>query len=268
MTDARIGIVGAAGRMGLALVREIASTPGAVLGGGIERAGHKSLGLDLGALAGTDGRGVLLTDDALTLFAQCDAVIYFTSPKATAEFAGLAAQSKCVYIVGTTGLEEAELAALRRAAAHTAIVQSFNMSLGVNLIANLVRQVAGELGPDWDIEIVEMHHRMKVDAPSGTALLFGAAAAKGRGIALAEASERGRDGIGEPRQRGAIGFASLRGGNVVGDHSVIFAADNERVELTHKAGDRTIFARGAVRAALWAQGKPPGLYGMSDVLGF
>ncbi len=266
-TDVRIGIVGAGGRMGRALVREIGGTDGCMVAGASERPGAPVLGQDAGAMAGIGSIEVKIHDDPLALFAGCDAVIDFTSPSVTAHHASLAAQGKTIYIVGTTGLEAEQFDALRKAAAHTAIVQAYNMSVGVNLLAGLVRQVATQLGPDWDIEIVEMHHRLKVDAPSGTAILFGEAAARGRGIDLAQHSERGRDGITGARQKGSIGFASLRGGNVVGDHSVIFAAENERIELSHKASDRTIFARGAVRAALWARSAAPGLYGMADVLG-
>ena len=172
-----------------------------------------------------------------------------------------------MHIVGTTGLDAADLAALSAAARHAVIVRSGNMSLGVNLLGALVKRVATTLGEDFDIEIVEMHHRMKVDAPSGTALLLGEAAAAGRGIDLNSHSERGRDGITGARQSGTIGFASLRGGTVIGDHTVIFAGRGERIELAHKAEDRTVFARGALKAALWAKGRKPGLYSMMDVLG-
>jgi 4-hydroxy-tetrahydrodipicolinate reductase len=266
-TDVRIGILGAAGRMGRALVREIAATHGCAVVGACERPDAPELGRDAGELASIDRLDVPLHADPLPLFAGCDVVIDFTTPKVTAYNADLAAQGKTAYIVGTTGLGEAEFAALRRAAEHTPIVQSYNMSVGVHLLTALVRQAATQLGADWDVEIIEMHHRLKVDAPSGTAILLGEAAAMGRGVDLAQYSDRGRDGITGTRQKGNIGFASLRGGNVVGDHTVIFAADNERIELTHKAADRAIFARGAVRAARWARVMPPGLYAMPDVLG-
>ncbi|MCX7316067.1 MAG: 4-hydroxy-tetrahydrodipicolinate reductase, partial [Hyphomicrobiales bacterium] len=224
-------------------------------------------GLDLGALAGTDRRGVLLAADALTLFAQCDAVIDFTNPKATAEFAGLAAQSKCVYIVGTTGLSADDLAFIGEQAHQTCIIRSGNMSLGVNLLAAMVQKVAAALDPSFDIEIVEMHHRMKIDAPSGTAYLLAEAAAAGRQIALEDHSIRSRDGETGQRPEGSIGFATLRGGTVVGDHSVIFAGNGERITLSHHAEDRSLFASGAVKAALWSKGRPVGLYSMMDVLG-
>ncbi len=267
MTTVKIGLAGAAGRMGQALVRQIAATPGAALAGGFDRAGIPPIGRDLGDLAGIGPAGVILADDGLELFATADAIIDFSTPQALHDNAELAAQNHIPYIVGTTGLGADEFAALKRAARHTAVVQSYNMSLGVNLVAAAVRKLAAQLDEDFDIEIVEMHHRMKVDAPSGTAILLGEAAAAGRGVALDDVSDRGRDGITGQRRRGAIGFAALRGGNVVGEHTVIFAADNERVEVTHKSGDRTIFARGAVKAAMWAKGRPPGLYTMNHVLG-
>jgi 4-hydroxy-tetrahydrodipicolinate reductase len=199
--------------------------------------------------------------------AKGEAILDFTSPKATVEFASLAAKAGIAHIIGTTGLEPDDFAALRDAARSATIVQSGNMSLGVNLLAGLVQRAAAALDEDFDIEIVEMHHRMKVDAPSGTALLLGEAAANGRAIDLAQRSERGRDGITGKRTPGDIGFASLRGGTVVGEHTVTFAGPLERIELTHRAEDRSIFARGAVKAALWARGRPAGYYSMADVLG-
>ncbi|MGQ3075089.1 MAG: 4-hydroxy-tetrahydrodipicolinate reductase [Ferrovibrionaceae bacterium] len=267
MSTVKIGLAGAAGRMGMALVRQIAATPGAALAGGFDRPGIPPIGRDLGDLAGIGPAGVALADDGLELFAGADVVVDFSTPAALHGNAELAAQNHVPYIVGTTGLGTEEFAALKRAARHTAVVQSYTMSLGVVLLAATVRKLAAQLDEDFDIEIVEMHHRMKVDAPSGTAILLGEAAAAGRGVALADVKDSGRDGLTGQRRRGAIGFAALRGGNVVGEHTVIFAADNERLELTHKSADRTIFARGAVRAALWAKGRPPGLYTMNDVLG-
>lgn len=263
----RIGIVGAGGRMGRMLVREVAATPGAVPAGGTERPGSALLGGDLGALAGIDPLGIVLTGDAPALFRASDAVIDFTSPAATVAYAALAAETGTALVVGTTGLSADDQAAVRAAAAHVPVVQAANFSLGVNLLAGLVRKVAATLGDDWDVEIVEMHHRHKVDAPSGTALALGQAAAAGRGVDLSAMKDSVRDGHTGPRQPGRIGFATLRGGDVVGDHTVIFAAEGERLELTHKAASRAIFARGAVRAALWTAGKAPGLYGMDDVLG-
>jgi len=212
--------------------------------------------------------GVTITDDPLPAFARADGVLDFTTPASTTEFTGYAAQARIVHVIGTTGCTAGDDAKIAAAARHAAIVKSGNMSLGVNLLAVLVEQAARALMPeDFDIEIVEMHHRHKVDAPSGTALLLGEAAARGRGVSLAEQSVRVRDGHTGPRPEGAIGFATLRGGSVVGDHSVLLAGPGERVTLTHNAEDRAIFARGAIRAALWARDRKPGLYSMRDVLG-
>jgi 4-hydroxy-tetrahydrodipicolinate reductase len=267
MPDMKLVVVGAAGRMGRALIRAITEAEGAVVSAAIERAGSPVLGEDAGLLAGLSPLGVGVTEDALTAFAGADGVIDFTAPAATTAFGDLAAQARIVHVVGTTGLGEAEIARLDAAARHAVVVRSGNMSLGVNLLAALTRKVAATLGEDFDIEILEMHHRHKVDAPSGTALLLGEAAARGRAVALDEASVRVRDGHTGPRAPGTIGFATLRGGSVVGEHAVIFAGAGERIELAHKAEDRMIFARGAVRAALWGRGKKPGHYSMADVLG-
>jgi 4-hydroxy-tetrahydrodipicolinate reductase len=266
VTEMRLVVVGAAGRMGRMLVQAIAGTDGCRLTGAIERQDSVALGQDAGLLAGTGKSGVMITDDPLPVFAQADGVLDFSTPEASVANAELAAQARIVHVVGTTGLSEADFKKLEAAARHARIVQSGNMSLGVNLLASLVRRAAATLGEDFDIEVLEMHHRMKVDAPSGTALLLGEAAAEGRGIGLKERSVRVRDGHTGARGSGDIGFASLRGGTVVGDHSVIFAGAGERVELAHKAEDRGLFARGAVRAALWAMDKKPGYYTMADVL--
>jgi 4-hydroxy-tetrahydrodipicolinate reductase len=268
MADMKIGIVGAAGRMGVALVRAVAEARGCRVAAATERAGHAALGKDAGVLAGIDSLGVALGDDAGALFKACDAVLDFTAPEAAVAHSALAARNGTILVTGTTGLAPAQQAKIRAAAKKVAIVQAPNFSVGVNLAMALVEQAAGVLDDGYDIEIVEMHHRHKVDAPSGTALGLGRAAAKGRGVVLDKVSERGRDGITGARKAGAIGFAALRGGDVVGDHTVIFAGPGERVEITHKAGGREVFARGAVRAALWAKGRKPGLYSMADVLGF
>ena len=265
--DYRIGIVGAAGRMGRMLVRAVTEADGCVLGGAVDRPGAPGQGEDAGTLAGVGALGVAVVADAVPMFADTDAVIEFSTPEATVEHAGLAAQARCVYVAGTTGLDKDQQAALDRAARHTQVVWAPNMSLGVNLLIALTEQVARTLADDYDIEIVEMHHRHKVDAPSGTALGLGRAAAAGRGVDLDTVQELGRAGPTGARERGRIGFAALRGGDVVGDHTVIFATDGERIELTHKAANREIYARGAVRSALWARDKPPGLYGMRDILG-
>lgn len=266
-TALKIGVIGCAGRMGQMLMRAVTAAEGCVVAGGTERPGAAVVGQDVGLVAGLDPLGVCVTDDPAVLFAASDAVLEFTGPAATVAHAALAARTRTVHVIGTTGLEAADVAALERAARETAIVWAPNMSLGVNLLMLLVERVARALDPDWDIEIVEMHHRMKVDAPSGTALALGQAAAAGRGVDLEAAAQRVRDGITGARHRGEIGFATLRGGDVVGEHTVLFATEGERIELTHKATSREIFARGAVRAARWAHDRPPGLYSMADVLG-
>ncbi|WP_334174743.1 4-hydroxy-tetrahydrodipicolinate reductase [Pseudoxanthobacter sp.] len=263
----RLVVMGAAGRMGRALVGAIKATPGAELVAALERPGSVALGEDAGLLAGLGRLGVTITDDMLAAFAQADGVIDFTRPESTVAAAEIAAQARIVHVIGTTGLTAADEAALAAAARHAVIVKSGNMSLGVNLLTALVRKAARALDAGYDIEIVEMHHRHKVDAPSGTALMLGRAAAEGRDADLDAVSVRVRDGITGPRPSGAIGFAALRGGSVVGDHTVILAGEGERVELTHRAESREIFARGALKAALWGRGRRPGLYSMADVLG-
>lgn len=261
-------VVGAAGRMGQALIRAIHTIPGARVAGAIERAGSPHIGKDAGELAGVGRLEVAIGDDPLPAFAKADGVLDFTTPAATVEFAGYAAQARIAHIIGTTGCSAEDNARIAAAARHATIVKSGNMSLGVNLLAVLVEQAARALdADDFDIEILEMHHRHKVDAPSGTALLLGEAAAAGRGVALAGNDVRVRDGHTGVRKSGSIGFASLRGGSVVGDHSVVLAGTGERITLAHHAEDRAIFARGAVKAALWARGRKPGLYSMRDVLG-
>jgi 4-hydroxy-tetrahydrodipicolinate reductase len=261
-------VVGAAGRMGQALIRAIHTIPGARVAGAIERAGSPHIGKDAGELAGIGTIGVVIGDDPLPAFARADGVLDFTSPAATVEFAGYAAQARIAHVIGTTGCSADDNAKIAAAARHATIVKSGNMSLGVNLLAVLVEQAARALdADDFDIEILEMHHRHKVDAPSGTALLLGEAAAAGRGIDLDGNSVRSRDGHTGVRRTGSIGFATLRGGSVVGDHSVLLAGTGERITLAHHAEDRAIFARGAVKAALWARGRKPGLYSMRDVLG-
>jgi 4-hydroxy-tetrahydrodipicolinate reductase len=267
MDKLKIVVTGAAGRMGRELIRAAHGREDCVLSGAVEQKGSLALGQDAGLLAGLGKLGVTITDDPLEVFAKSDAVLDFTVPAASVEFAGLAANARIIHVLGTTGLKPEHEAKIAAAARHATIITAGNMSLGVNLLTALTRKVAAALDADFDIEIVEMHHRHKVDAPSGTALMLGKAAAEGRGVDLGKVSARGRDGHTGERRRGDIGFASLRGGSVVGDHTVIFAADGEIIELSHRAGDRGIFARGAVRAALWGRGKPPGLFSMMDVLG-
>jgi len=262
----KVAVMGVAGRMGQELVRA-AHAAGCSIVGGIEREGSPAIGSDVGIVAGIGPLGVAVTSDALDVISRCEGILDFTSPKATVEFAGLAANARAVHVIGTTGLTTADEAQIAAAARHAPIIKAGNMSLGVNLLVALTRRVAEALDEDFDIEIVEMHHRDKVDAPSGTALMLAAAAAEGRAIDLAEHSVRARDGVTGPRRRGDIGFATLRGGSVVGEHRVIFAGAGERVELAHVASDRSVFARGAVKALQWGHGKAPGLYSMTDVLG-
>ena len=239
----RFGVIGSEGAMGRAL-RAVIDTSDDEYAGGVDRAG-----------------------DPATLAASADVLIDFSAADALARNLAAAQAAKVPLLVGTTGLDRSHHDALRQAAQEIAILQTGNTSLGVTLLAHLVREAARRLGPDWDIEILEMHHRRKVDAPSGTALLLGEAAAEARGIALADHRDSGRDGAGVPRAAGAIGFAALRGGTVVGEHSVILAGEQERLVLSHVAEDRAIFARGAVRAARWLVGRPAGRYTIDEVLG-
>jgi 4-hydroxy-tetrahydrodipicolinate reductase len=266
-SDMRLVIAGAGGRMGRTLIQAIAATKGVVLAGAVEAADSAVIGRDAGELAGFGPNGIKVVSDIAPLLEATDGLIEFTSPAVTLALAELTAAAGIVHVIGTTGHSAEQEAAIAKAASRATIVKSGNMSLGVNLLAALVKRVAQTLGEDYDIEILEMHHNKKIDAPSGTALMLGGAAAAGRGVDLAQRSVRGRDGLTAARSPGDIGFASLRGGTVVGEHSVIFAGPAERVELTHRAEDRMIFARGALHAALWARGKNPGLYSMADVLG-
>jgi len=267
MDKLKIAVTGAAGRMGRELIKAVHDTPGCVLAGAVEQPGSLALGQDAGLLAGLGKIGVLIGDDALEQFARVDAVLDFTVPAASVEFADLAANARIVHVLGTTGFSPEQEAKIAAAGRHATIIKAGNMSLGVNLLSALVKRIATALDADFDIEIVEMHHRHKVDAPSGTALMLGEAAAQGRGVKLSDVSVRVRDGQTGPRKRGDIGFAALRGGSVIGEHTVIFAAEGERIEISHKASDRSLFSRGAVKAALWGKGKSPGVYDMHDVLG-
>jgi 4-hydroxy-tetrahydrodipicolinate reductase len=265
--DMKLAIAGAGGRMGRVLTRIVNETPGAEVAGGIETKGSQYAGADMGELAGLGPLGVTITDDPLKLLTEVEGVIDFTVPAASVALAELTAQARLVHVIGTTGIGEDGEAKIRAASRHARIIKSGNMSLGVNLLAALVRKVAASLGEEFDIEVLEMHHRHKIDAPSGTALLLGQAAASGRNLDLKTRSVRSRDGHTGARPEGDIGFATLRGGSVVGEHTVMFAGPAERIELTHKAESRDIFARGAVKAALWGMDKKPGLYSMTDVLG-
>jgi 4-hydroxy-tetrahydrodipicolinate reductase len=267
MSDMRLIVAGAGGRMGRTLIKAIAETKGLVLTGALEDTRSPLIGSDAGTLAGLGDNHVKLTGDAAGLINKADAVIDFTIPVASLALAGLAARAGKVHVIGTTGFSADDDAKIAAAAKSAAIVKSGNMSLGVNLLSALAKRVAKTLDASFDVEILEMHHNQKIDAPSGTALLLGRAAAEGRGIDLAAHSVRSRDGHTGARKPGDIGFATLRGGTVVGEHTVMFAGPDERIELTHKAADRMIFARGALHAALWARDKKPGLYSMMDVLG-
>lgn len=267
MSDMRLIVAGAGGRMGRVLVRTIANTKGAVLAGALEAPGSPLLGQDSGVLAGLPANGIALSADLWDLSKNADGVIDFTVPAATIANVAIAAQRGIVHVIGTTGLSPSDDAVIRSVTKQAIVVQSGNMSLGVNLLAALVKRVAKSLDEDFDIEVLEMHHKAKIDAPSGTALMLGKAAAEGRGIDLGQRSVRVRDGYTGARNDGDIGFATLRGGTVVGDHTVIFAGADERIEISHKAGDRALFATGAVKAALWAKAQKPGFYTMMDVLG-
>ena len=262
-----IAVLGCSGRMGQMLINAVDERDDTNLCGVTEREGHEWVGQDIGQAMGGAARGITVSDDPLEVFARAQAVLDFTSPAATVSHAELAAQARLVHVIGTTGLDDEHLTSLGHAARHAVLIRAGNMSLGVNLLTQLTKQVARALDADFDIEIVETHHHHKVDAPSGTALMLGEAAAEGRGLNLRDIQDRGRDGITGARHRGHIGFAALRGGDVVGEHDVIFAGAGERIVLRHLATDRMIFARGAVKAALWGRGQRPGEYSMLDVLG-
>lgn len=257
----KIGVLGAGGRMGMMIIQEILSKQyDAELGAALEPEGSKLIGLDT-------GRGVRISSDKDAAFKDCDVMIDFSSPAAAMDHAALASQYGKPLVVGTTGLGAVEEAALKTAAQKAPVFYTANMSLGVNLLLSLVEQAAARLAQEWDIEIFEAHHRFKVDAPSGTALALGRAAAKGRGVKLEDAMVSHTPATGVARIPGAIGMSVFRGGDVVGEHTVTFAGMGERVELTHRATDRAIFARGAVKAAVWLKGKPAGLYSMRELLG-
>ena len=262
-----IVITGASGRMGQMLTRVVSDSPKVRLAGAVERTGHDWIGQDLGVAMGGAPLGVKVTDDPLEAFARAQAILDFTAPEATLQFAELAAQARAVHVIGTTGMTDEQIARLEPAARHAVIIRAGNMSLGVNLLVQLTKKVAQAMDEDFDIEVVESHHRMKVDAPSGTALMLGEAAAEGRGVALSGVADRGRDGITGARNGGNIGFSAIRGGDIVGEHDVMFLGPGERIILRHVATDRAIFARGALKAAIWGQNKAPGQYDMVDVLG-
>ena len=263
----KVAIAGAAGRMGQMLIRQIEHTPGSALAGAIESASSNSLGRDAGELAGVGAKGVKIVADASSAITGCDVVIDFTVPAATVAHAQIAADKGVAMVIGTTGLNPEQTAIVHEAAKKAPIMWAANMALGVNILLALVEKTAAMLDPSYDIEVLEMHHRHKIDAPSGTALALGRAAAAGRQIRLEDAWRKSRDGHTGARPAGEIGFATLRGGEEVGVHTVMFAAAGERLELSHRAFSRETYAAGAVRAAQWLMGKKPGLYGMKDVLG-
>lgn len=267
MTALRIGILGAGGRMGRALIQATVEEPHATLAAAIDRAGGASVGVDAGVLAGVDAQGVSVGDSLAAVLNEVDVLIDFTTPDATVAHAAACQKAGVAMVIGTTGLNETQLAALRSAAEETAIVFAPNMSVGVNLVFKLLDIASRVLGDSVDIEIIEAHHRHKVDAPSGTALRMGEVIAAALGRDLKQCAVYGREGQTGARDRQTIGFETIRAGDIVGDHTALFAADGERVEITHKASSRMTFARGAVRAALWLQGRGPGLYDMQDVLG-
>jgi len=261
-----IGLPGGSGRMGGMLIREIARVDDLYLVAATDRADSPHIGQDSGDLAGLASNGVLLGVDPASLFLEADVVIDFSAPGASMNHAALAAKTRKAMVIGTTGLTPDQEGILRQAATHTAIVYCANTSVGVTLLTQLVEEVAAQLTTGWDIEILETHHHFKVDAPSGTALALGKAAARGRQVDFDRVADMVRKGQTRGRSEGDIGFAVLRGGDVAGEHSVIFYGDSERVEITHRANDRVIFARGALRAARFAAAAPPGFYDMHDVL--
>lgn len=263
----RIAVLGASGRMGRAVIQAASSNPAARVGAAIERPGYPDVGQDAGQLAGLPANSVKVVTSIDAALADFDVLIDFTRPEAT-----LAALPLCVahgkaMVIGTTGISAEQQAQIEAAAQQIAIVKAGNFSIGVNLCLSLLEQAARVLAADYDIEVIEAHHRHKVDAPSGTALMLGEAAARGAGRDLKDCAIYERYGHTGARDRQTIGFSTIRGGDVVGDHTVMFLGDGERIEITHKASSRTIFANGAVRAATWLAGRPAGLYSMRDVIG-
>ena len=263
----KVVVTGASGRMGQTLINLITNNGKLELVGALERSNHEWIGQDIGSAMGGSELGVIVSEDPVEIIANAEAVIDFTTPSATIEFSKLAAQARAIHVIGTTGMSEEHLEKIKAASFHSVVVRAGNMSLGVNLLVALTKKVAAALDDEFDIEIIEAHHMHKVDAPSGTALMLGEAAADGRGISLTEAADRGRDGITGARNKGAIGFASIRGGDIIGKHDVLFASNGEQLTLSHNATDRNIFARGAIKAVLWGIDKQPGHYDMMDVLG-
>jgi 4-hydroxy-tetrahydrodipicolinate reductase len=263
----KIGITAITGKMSKKIAELVALNPVVELAGGLVRQGNNFDGADLGEFVGQEKSGNKITSDIDNFFKHCDGIIDFSSPSLSLECAKKAAEHKKILVCGTTGFSDAEKKQLTEYAKNSVIIWSSNMSIGINLLMSLVEKAASVLHSDYDIEIVEMHHREKVDAPSGTALSLGASAAKGRSVDLQEAGKMTRFGNNSKRQKSEIGFASLRGGDVIGDHTVIFAGNGERIEFVHKASNRDVFAVGAIRAAIWGSGQKNGFYQMKDVLG-
>ncbi|MFT5703140.1 MAG: 4-hydroxy-tetrahydrodipicolinate reductase [Rickettsiales bacterium] len=262
----KIGIIGISGRMGRSVAKAVLANDLNDISAGLVRLGSNLVGKDLGAIIGGENLGVSATDNLEDLVKASEVIIDFSNPELSLQLAGLVSKHQKTLVCGSTGFKEEEKAQLKNYAKDCLIIWSSNMSIGVNLLMNLAEQVAQTLHSDYDAEIFEMHHRDKIDAPSGTALCLGEAVAKGRGLNFGEVSRKSRDGIIGKRETNEIGFCALRGGDVIGDHSVIFAGNGERIELTHKASNRDIYAAGALRAAIWSNGKPQGFYSMQDVL--
>lgn len=262
-----IGVLGADGRMGGAIIRALSAVPTASLSAAITAPNSPNIGKDASELAGLKAGGVLLSADLHAGLAACDVLIDFSQPKAAIDAALAMHDTRChTFVTGTTGYSDAEERALIGAGESITLLKSGNFSLGITMLEILVEQAAAALGDDWDIEISDMHHRHKVDAPSGTALMLGEAAARGRGAALSTLRAPVRDGIAPAREAGQIGFSAQRGGGVIGDHDVHFAAELEMITLSHRAFDRSVFARGAVTAALWAAKQSKGVYSLHDML--
>ena len=262
----KLAIPGSAGRMGGMLIREIAAAPDLQLVAATDRSDSQFIGHDAGEVAKTEANGVIIGSEPETLFGVADVVIDFTSPAASLHHAKLAQAHGTAMVIGTTGLSTSDEVELAQTTEDNAVIYCANTSVGVTLLTQLVEEVASKLTQEWDIEILETHHHHKVDAPSGTALALGKAVAKGRGVALDETANMVRKGQTGARRQGDIGFAVLRGGDVVGEHSVIFFGDSERVEISHRATNRAIFAHGAIRAARFAATASAGFYDMTDVL--
>lgn len=263
-----IGILGADGRMGGAIIRALEAEPHAQLNVAVTAPSSPNIGQDAASAAGLKDCGISLTTDIKEALQSCDVLIDFSHPKAAIDAAIAMHKTRChTFVTGTTGYTETEAKALLAAAENITLLKSGNFSLGVNMLEALVEIAANKLRVGWDIEVLEMHHKHKIDAPSGTALMLGQAAAKGRGVSLKDNQVLSREGRGAPRAEGQIGFSALRGGGVIGDHDVCIASEREMLTLSHRAFDRAVFANGAVKAAIWASGQPKGLYDMKDMLG-